>query len=88
MKTHEYDIIVCGGGVAGTCAAISAAREGADVLLIEQSGCLGGTWTLGCVSWIMDVANKHNTIVNEIMDRLKAAGKGHTARGSSFLTDP
>jgi thioredoxin reductase (NADPH) len=39
-KTY-YDLIIIGGGLAGLTAAIYAAREGADVLLIERSG-LGG----------------------------------------------
>ena len=37
-----YDLIVCGGGLAGTAAAISAAQEGLKVLIIEKSGFLGG----------------------------------------------
>ena len=37
-----YDVIVCGGGFAGAAAAISAARGGAKVLLIEYNNCLGG----------------------------------------------
>lgn len=38
----EYDVIVIGGGPAGCSAAISAARQGADTLLIEKNGYLGG----------------------------------------------
>ncbi|MFP4173070.1 MAG: FAD-dependent oxidoreductase, partial [Candidatus Hydrogenedentota bacterium] len=30
----EADVVVCGGGMAGVCAAISAARNGAKVILI------------------------------------------------------
>ncbi len=41
MKT-KYDILVAGGGLTGVAAAVSAARRGADVLLVEASGCLGG----------------------------------------------
>lgn len=37
-----YDLIVCGGGLAGTAAAISASQEGLKVLIIEKSGFLGG----------------------------------------------
>ncbi len=40
QKTY-YDLIIIGGGPAGMTAAIYAAREGTDVLLIERSG-LGG----------------------------------------------
>ena len=32
----HYDIIVCGGGPGGVCAAVAAARAGKKVLLIEQ----------------------------------------------------
>jgi len=38
----QYDVIVCGGGTSGVAAAVSAARAGAKVLLIEKMGALGG----------------------------------------------
>ena len=43
------DIVVIGGGSAGLCAAISAARAGAKVILIERSDRLGGMGTLAKV---------------------------------------
>lgn len=39
---NRYDLIVVGGGFAGTCAAIEAARSGVKVLLIDKYNCLGG----------------------------------------------
>ncbi len=62
MKT-KFDLIVVGGGFAGTAAAISAAREGVDVLLIERYNCLGGAAMNGLVLPFMcyftrDVENK------------------------------
>lgn len=60
MKTHRlvreipvesrYDILVAGGGPAGTAAAISAARLGAKVLLAEAQGCMGGMGTSSYVT--------------------------------------
>lgn len=40
----HYDLIVAGGGLTGVAAAVSAARDGLSVLLIEKSGCLGSIW--------------------------------------------
>ncbi len=44
------DVVVCGGGVAGTMAAVAAARQGAEVVLIERYGFLGGNATAGAVA--------------------------------------
>lgn len=41
----SVDVLVAGGGIAGCTAAISAAKAGASVLLIERNGCLGGVLT-------------------------------------------
>ena len=38
----KYNLIVAGGGLSGVAAAVSAAREGLKVMLVEKSGCLGG----------------------------------------------
>jgi hypothetical protein len=38
----QYDLVVVGGGIAGTCAAISAARLGASVALVHDRPMLGG----------------------------------------------
>ncbi len=36
MTPLNLDVLVCGGGMAGSVAAIAAARTGADTLLIER----------------------------------------------------
>lgn len=65
-----YDVVVCGGGPAGVAAAISAARSGADTCLIENQGCLGGVWTSGLLSLIIDGANKSG-LMPELRERLR-----------------
>ncbi|MEK3916750.1 FAD-dependent oxidoreductase [Paenibacillus sp. FSL H7-0331] len=65
----QYDVIVCGGGPAGVAAAIAAARNGARTCLIEVHGCLGGIWTAGALSYIIDGANKGG-ILAELLQRL------------------
>jgi hypothetical protein len=44
-QNMKYDVIVCGGGCAGTAAALAAARGGAKTLLIERAGFAGGIVT-------------------------------------------
>lgn len=45
----ESDIVISGGGPAGVAAALAAARRGYRVLLLEQTGTLGGLATSGLV---------------------------------------
>lgn len=39
---REVDLLVCGGGMSGVCAAIAAARNGASVILVQDRSRLGG----------------------------------------------
>ena len=48
-----YDVVVCGGGPAGVCAAISAAREGAKTLLIERNGGLEVSGQADCLPGLL-----------------------------------
>lgn len=53
----NYDVIVCGGGVAGAAAAISSAKSGVSTLLIEKSTILGGLATLGLINYFVPLCN-------------------------------
>lgn len=69
----QADVVVCGAGPAGVVAAISAARSGAKTLLVELHGCLGGVWTAGLLSNIIDY-QRQTGILPEILERLKRRG--------------
>lgn len=53
----EYDVIVCGGGVSGVSAALSAVARGKSTLLIEKSTILGGLATLGLINLFVPLCN-------------------------------
>jgi len=91
----RYDVIVAGGGVSGCTAAIAAARLGADVLIIEQGGYLGGALTECGVGPMMTFHAGEKQVIRgimeEIVERLKTAGysTGHiydTMQYISYLT--
>lgn len=65
----KFDVAVCGAGIAGVCAAVSAARTGANVILIEKAGSLGGTLTEGFMPNILDGDNKGG-LVRELFEFL------------------
>ncbi|MDD3242987.1 MAG: FAD-dependent oxidoreductase [Eubacteriales bacterium] len=46
---REYDVLVCGGGVAGVAAALASARQGMKTCLLEKEYALGGLATLGLI---------------------------------------
>ncbi|MDD4921405.1 MAG: FAD-dependent oxidoreductase [Bacteroidales bacterium] len=71
--SEKVDVIVCGGGPAGFAAAVSAARSGARVRLIELQGYLGGTWTAGLMTNFLDSDNKEG-LMKEIIEVQKFAG--------------
>lgn len=81
----EFDVIVCGAGPAGVAAALSAARSGAKTMLIELHGCLGGVWTAGALSWVIDAGNKGG-IMKEITELLASRG-ARLLKGRSFAFD-
>ena len=77
---HDLDVLVVGGGPAGTTAAISAARLGARVMLVERYNHLGGLSTGGLVIWIDRMTDWSGNLViqglgKELLDRLPADAK-------------
>ncbi len=77
----DYDVIVCGAGPAGFAAALAAARSGARTALLEVHGCVGGVWTAGMLSWILDAFNKRG-IMAELLERLEAQDNGRRVQSA------
>ncbi len=66
----NYDVFVAGGGPAGAAAAVSAARQGARVILVEATGCLGGMGTSGLVTTFGPMGDGERTLVGGICREL------------------
>lgn len=64
----EADVVVVGGGPAGVSAAVSAARNGADTVLVERYGCLGGMASGGMVLVLDDMVNGSEVTVRGICE--------------------
>ncbi|MBK0327928.1 FAD-dependent oxidoreductase [Rhodobacteraceae bacterium F11138] len=79
--TGRYDVIVAGGGTAGTIAAIASARLGARTLLLERNHCLGGAGTMrNVLTWcgLYTLGEERIQVVrgiaDEVLDRQRALG--------------
>ncbi len=59
-KNTECDLCVVGGGMAGLCAAISAAREGIKVVLMHERPVLGGNASSEIRMWISHAKGRDN----------------------------
>lgn len=75
-REDYYDFIVCGGGMAGFAAAVSAAKKGLSVAIIERTGCLGGTATSAGVNHFLggrklnEETKEHIRVVGGLFDEL------------------
>lgn len=89
----KYDVVIIGGGVSGSHAAIAAGRTGAKTLLIEQFGFLGGSLTAMGVGPMMTFHNRAGKQLvfgspNEMVDRLMKLGAspGHILDSTGYCS--
>jgi hypothetical protein len=81
------EILVVGAGPAGIGAALAAARAGAKTRLIESAGCLGGVWTAGMLTKIIDGGRKTG-IMQEILKAMVARGSDVAKKTKGEIYDP
>ncbi len=74
MREIETDVLVCGGGCAGTAAALSSARNGARTLLVEKAPFAGGIITSVGLPYFDGIADikTHRVVVRGIALELLA----------------
>ncbi|WP_017446898.1 FAD-dependent oxidoreductase [Gayadomonas joobiniege] len=95
--TIETDLVVAGGGLAGVCCAITAARAGKKVVLVQDRPVLGGNassevrlWALGATSHMGNNNrwSREGGVINEIMlDNLNRNSAGNPLIFDSILID-
>jgi hypothetical protein len=92
IKNIECDLVVIGGGLAGVCCAITAARAGIRVTLIQDRPVLGGNasseirlWALGATSHM----NSNNRWAREggVIDEIMVENLARNPEGNAVILD-
>src|SRR5215204_1097544 len=78
----ETEVLVIGGGSAGVAAAVAAARNGAEVILVERLGYLGGLATGGLIILLLTLDDGRGRQVigglcQEVTDRVAKRGAAY-----------
>ena len=74
IQTQRADVLVLGGGMAGSFAALAARRGGHSVVLVEPGNVLGGQGTTGGVAGFVGDTARVNPDFQELVARLERCG--------------
>lgn len=86
------DLVIIGGGLAGVCAAITAAREGVNVILVQDRPVLGGNASSEVRLWILGATShmgNNNRWAREggLMDEILVDNTFRNPEGNPVLVD-
>jgi hypothetical protein len=89
---HDADLVVVGGGLAGTCAAITAARAGLRVVLVQDRPVLGGNASSEVRLWILGATShlgNNNRWAREggVIDEILVENTFRNPEGNPLLVD-
>ncbi|MBQ6082518.1 MAG: FAD-dependent oxidoreductase [Bacteroidales bacterium] len=84
---RNYDVVIVGGGTGGSAAAIEAARDGSEVLVVEKTKWLGGMLTSAGVSAIDGNYKLRGGIFGEFTDSLAIRYDGYDNLKSGWVSN-
>lgn len=86
---QKVDVTVIGGGMAGVCAAIAAAREGAKTALVTERPVLGGNASSEIRVWVSGADHGCMRYAREtgIIEELRLANMARNPEGNPYLWD-
>lgn len=88
-----YDVVVCGGGIAGVMSAVAAAREGKSVIIIEKYGYFGGMATSALVyPFMRDTQNPDKKPANaglyyEMLEKVHELGGSDAPHSRHYMDE-
>lgn len=85
-EAHEFDVCVIGGGMAGLCAAIASARNGAKTAIVQDRPVFGGNASSEVRMWICGAHGAHNKETG-ILEEIQLENQWRNPAGNYSIWD-